>query len=31
MVGIFPGKNVIRMEKLYKSSNADGEKAAAGF
>ncbi|PTL94111.1 hypothetical protein C6W88_14325 [Halomonas litopenaei] len=30
MVGIFPGKNVIRMEKLNKSSNADGEKAAAG-
>lgn len=31
MVGIFPGKNVIRMEKLNKSSNADGDKAAAGF
>lgn len=30
IVGIFPGKNVIRMEKLNKSSNADGDKAAAG-
>lgn len=30
MVGIFPGKNVIRMEKLNKSSNTDGDEAAAG-
>jgi hypothetical protein len=30
MVSIFPGKNIIRMEKLNKSSNVDGDKAAAG-
>lgn len=28
MVGIFPGGNVIRMEKLNKPSNANGDKAA---
>lgn len=30
MIELFPGKNVIRMEKLNKSSNTDGDKIAAG-